>query len=137
MILAVGSKNPVKSAAALQGAQQLFQRSDIEVANYDAPSQVSDQPMGDEETLLGARNRALATYNAYHAEHGRYPDYSLGLEGGVRVEKEGYLECFAWIVVYNGHFYSKASTASLLLPQALKKMIVDEGKWHQEVICHN
>jgi inosine/xanthosine triphosphatase len=129
IILAVGSKNPVKSAAARNGASKLFQMDNVSVENFDVPSLVSDQPMGDSETLTGATNRARLAYEAYcEAHNGVPPTFSVGLEGGVRddSEKES-LECFAWIVVYNGHFFSKSSTASFLLPRAIKKMIIEDG----------
>lgn len=127
--LAVGSKNPVKANAAKNGALNLFVGSEVDCQTFDVPSDVSVQPVGDDETLRGAINRARAAYEEYRrANNGEAPTFSVGLEGGVRDDSEKTsLECFAWIVVFNGTFVSKASTASFLLPQALRKMILEDG----------
>lgn len=115
--LAVGSLNPVKNNAALLGAQKALKQ-EIETFGFDVPSGVSDQPMSDSETLLGAIARAKNAYNAFKAAHGTPPDFAVGLEGGVgpSIVCQEDLECFAWIVVYDGHKLGRARTGSFLLP---------------------
>ena len=54
------------------------------------------------------------------------PDFSVGLEGGVQsIGNE--LECFAWIVVFNGSFLGYARTASFRLPSVITNLVVNEG----------
>ena len=88
--IAVGSGNPVKAAAVravLERVQPALQLTSIEVA-----SGVPDQPMGDEETQRGARNRAIAALRATGAELG------IGLEGGVVELPDGRMRSCAWAV---------------------------------------
>jgi inosine/xanthosine triphosphatase len=132
IIVAVGSKNPVKCDSVKIGLQRLLNKAGakpvIEVVGFDVPSGVSNQPMGDAETQEGAKQRALNVYAEYQKVHGELPDFAVGLEGGVRKDlSESFLECFAWMVVYDGSFCSKASTASILLPGAVARLILEEG----------
>jgi inosine/xanthosine triphosphatase len=123
--LAVGSKNPVKVNAALVGAQKALSGGEVSVFGYDVPSGISEQPKTDLETLQGAINRAKNAYNAYEAEHGKGPDFSIGLEGGVApsIFCNEDLECYAWMVVYNGTQFGRARTGSFLLPPAITQLI--------------
>lgn len=57
------------------------------------PSGVADQPMGDDETVRGARNRARQARVA-HPE----ADFWCGIEGGCLLDGVG-LACFAWVAV--------------------------------------
>ena len=56
--VAVGSRNPVKLAAVRAGLGDLL--GPVDVVGADAASGVPAQPMGDEETIRGAVNRARA-----------------------------------------------------------------------------
>ena len=65
---------------------------------FSSPSGVSDQPIGDEETRLGATNRAKHAFEAWTVSHdGQPPAYSVGLEGGIDRTSQG-MECFAHMV---------------------------------------
>ncbi len=87
--VAVGSQNPVKLAA----ARALLQRVDphVTVTGVAVASGVAAQPMGDDETIRGARNRALAARQLLDAELG------LGIEGGCIDTAAGMSTC-AWVV---------------------------------------
>ena len=76
--IVVASKNPVKARAALNGFRRVFPEETFEVETVSVASGVSDQPLSDDETLRGARNRARAAME-------RVPDADawVGLEGGV------------------------------------------------------
>jgi inosine/xanthosine triphosphatase len=88
----VGSANPVKVAA----VQAVLNRATpgLVVQGIAVPSGVPDQPVGDEETQAGARQRAIAALAAV-------PEASLGvgLEGGVVELPSGQLRTCAWAVV--------------------------------------
>lgn len=153
--VAVGSNNPVKTEAAKCGVRRAIAASilpgkdfDIQVYQYDVSSGISVQPMGkfaitertyqsshnfdflgDEETLQGGINRARNAYNAHYQAHHEFPDFAVGLEGGVApsVINTEELECFAWIVIFNGKSFGRARTASFLLPSAIRDMIILEN----------
>jgi inosine/xanthosine triphosphatase len=127
--IAVGSKNPIKLSASLNGTRRAWVDKQIEGVGFDVPSGVSDQPMGNEETKLGAGNRARAAYDAYKDSQpdGAKPDYAVGLEGGVMLSPAGELECFAWIAVYDGEKTGYARTGSFVLPPRIRDLVVKEG----------
>ena len=78
MKVVVGSTNPVKINAAKQAFEKLWPDDFWEVVGHSAPSEVSDQPISDNESIIGARNRARYIMREYQ------PDYAVGLEGGLR-----------------------------------------------------
>ena len=86
----VGSTNPVKVAA----VRAVFTRAELsaQIDGLAVPSGVSDQPVGDEETILGATQRARAVLAETDA------DLGVGIEGGV-VEENGHLRTCAWAAV--------------------------------------
>jgi inosine/xanthosine triphosphatase len=89
--IAIGSTNPVKLAA----VQAILGRAFHDGATFTpvtVPSGVPDQPWGDEQTRLGAFNRAG---NAL-AETGA--DLGVGLEGGVVETSVGLMTC-AWCAI--------------------------------------
>ncbi|ORX82957.1 Maf/Ham1 [Basidiobolus meristosporus CBS 931.73] len=77
--VAVGSKNPTKVNAAKRVLQHYFPDKNIHVHMLSVPSGVADQPMSDEETILGAKNRAKAAMEMSEADC----TYAIGIEGGV------------------------------------------------------
>jgi len=79
--VAVGSKNPVKLNATRAGFSQMFPGRSVHVHGYAVPSGVPDQPVGHQETLQGAVNRALVAAAAHNSA--TKIDFSVGLEGGV------------------------------------------------------
>ncbi|MCC6536541.1 MAG: DUF84 family protein [Bryobacterales bacterium] len=92
ILVAVGSRNPVKVNAARLGCGELL-GAPVEAVGVDAASGVGAQPVGDAETMAGAVNRArgaLATVPA--------AEFGIGLEGGVG-EVDGALYCCAWCAV--------------------------------------
>ena len=88
--IAVGSANIVKIRAAQAILAPLAPAAVIE--GIQVASNVPDQPWGDEETIRGARTRALAARDAMDA------DLGIGIEGGV-VDDECGLRTCAWAVV--------------------------------------
>jgi inosine/xanthosine triphosphatase len=91
MIVVVGSRNPVKIAAARAGFGDLL--GPAEFLGTAAESGVAAQPLGDGETIQGAVNRARAALAAV-PEAGM----AVGLEGGV-VEIGAALYCCAWCAI--------------------------------------
>jgi len=116
----VASKNPVKVAAVRLALERTWPEKEFHVEGIAAASGVSDQPKGDEETLLGARNR---TRNAQDAA----PDADLwvGLEGGIVALDDTYMTK-AWMVVWNGTREGVSQSACFQLPPAVCRLL-DEG----------
>ncbi|ATA61032.1 NTPase [Geobacillus stearothermophilus] len=80
--VAVGTKNEAKVAA----VRAVFAAPSWRLVPLDVPSGVSVQPLSDEETRLGAMNRAKRALDAAGAEIG------IGLEGGVmRIDGQWWL----------------------------------------------
>jgi len=88
--IVVGSTNPVKIAAVRAVIERVGSRA--EVAGVGVASGVSDQPVGDGETIRGATQRARAVLAASDA------DFGVGLEGGI-VEDDGIMRTCAWAAV--------------------------------------
>jgi inosine/xanthosine triphosphatase len=89
--VAVGSTNPVKLAAVRAVLARI--QPGLPVEGVEVASGVPDQPMGDEETQRGARNRATAALALTGA------DLAVGLEGGVVALADGRMRSCAWAVV--------------------------------------
>ena len=121
MKVVVASRNPVKIGATEQAFAKLFPDQTLDMVSVDVASGVSDQPTSDEETRVGARNRAMAASDVLPEA-----DYWVGLEGGVEVVDEQ-LMAFAWMAIKgsNGKI-GEARSATLPLPPAVKEL-VDSG----------
>ena len=114
-LIAVGSVNPVKV-----GAVRAVLAALAPVARFEGvavPSDVPDQPFGDDVTIRGARTRAERARQAIDA------DFGVGIEGGCVETAHGMRTC-AWAVVVdrNGRHATGGSLA-LPLPDAVARMI--------------
>jgi inosine/xanthosine triphosphatase len=114
--------NPVKRRATLEAVRVALGTDDVQCQAVEVESGVPAQPFGDEQTLAGARNRAEAA-RAVAPE----ADLCVGLEGGV-VERDGMLECLAWIVVLgtgpNGELIrGESRTATYVLPSEIASLV--------------
>jgi inosine/xanthosine triphosphatase len=89
--VAVGSTNPVKGAAVRAVLARIAPSASIEAVSV--PSGVPDQPMGDEQTIAGALERARACRVKLDA------DFGVGLEGGVVEMPDGTMRTCAWAAV--------------------------------------
>lgn len=116
-IIAVASGNPVKVAAAVEGFRQLFPNRALSVRSVRVPSDVADQPLTDEETLLGASNRARHAQAACPEA-----DFWLGIEGGVHWHAEE-LSAFAWVVVRSAAGLGKARSGTFFLPRVVAELV--------------
>ncbi len=87
----MGSGNRVKVAAVAAVVARLWP--DAVVEGGSVPSGVRDQPMGDDETIQGARARARGALAKTGA------DLGVGLEGGCVELEDGGMRTCAWAVV--------------------------------------
>ncbi|MCK5475279.1 MAG: inosine/xanthosine triphosphatase [Candidatus Pacebacteria bacterium] len=113
----VASKNPVKINAVKIGFEKVFPDDDFEFEGISVPSDVSEQPKDDQETMLGALSRANNASSATSKA-----DYWVGIEGGIqKYDKE--MESFSWIVIKSDSVIGKAKTGTFFLPFEIVKMI--------------
>lgn len=118
----VASTNPVKINTTEIGFAKMFPDIKFNIEGVSAESEVSDQPMSEEETLRGAMNRANnASKKVPNA------DYWVGIEGGLE-EINGEMEAFAWIVIKSKEgVFGKGRTGSFFLPKKVIEL-VKQGK---------
>jgi len=112
MQVLVASRNPVKVGAVEQAFRRAFPSAPLQLQGLAAPSGVRDQPMTDEETLLGARNR-MGFIKAQRPE----ADFWVAIEGGVRPTAAG-MEAFGWMAVQHRQRESCTRSATFQLPSA-------------------
>jgi inosine/xanthosine triphosphatase len=119
-LIIVGSKNPVKISCTEAAFTEAFNQGFI-VNGVNVSSMVADQPIGDEETFLGAKNRAVNSKSVFPEA-----DYWVGIEGGITKDKLG-MSAFAWIYIEDRSGRSGWSkTGSFYLPKAIVDL-VDSG----------
>jgi inosine/xanthosine triphosphatase len=116
-IVVVSSNNPVKLEAVRVGFERMFPDRMFEILPIAVVSGVSDQPMTDSETLLGAKNRAEAAREARPEAH-----FWAGLEGGAE-SYEGRLSTFAWIYIIGPGGHGKCRTATHELPDEIGRLV--------------
>lgn len=120
MLVAVGSRNPVKLACVRAAVAQYWPGAQMEGVSVE--SGVAHQPRTAAEAFLGASNRARHALAAMpEATHG------VGLEGGT-IEDEHGMWAYAWIVIIgrDGRI-GKGQTGRYLLPEGVARLIREEG----------
>lgn len=126
----IASTNPVKINAVISAVAERF--SDAIIKGLEVESGVSAQPMSDEETLLGSRNRAAAVRSlAIEQKNITAQEDSLciGLEGGVfhpsfsENENELWSTVWATALDQNGKQYF-SNGARFPLPDFLSKLLL-------------
>jgi inosine/xanthosine triphosphatase len=108
LIVVAGTTNPAKLKPVQLVFGQVF--ADAEVHGLSVLSGVREQPIGEEETELGAVNRANAALAGVPGAV-----WGVGLEGGVRFSHRG---CFLFgaVAVTDGQRLEVGRTAELRLP---------------------
>ncbi len=132
--VAIGSQNPCKIDSVKSAFHKVFQNLnnnnndndkivyELVFSSHNVPSKVNDQPVGDDETLLGARNRAMGALESAMKLHSssntnddsidQYgpPHFGVGLEGGIEIKESSHnygdstsknkqLWCMAWMAI--------------------------------------
>jgi inosine/xanthosine triphosphatase len=121
MKVVIASLNPAKISAVEEAFSLQFPGQSIDFIPVNVASGVSDQPRSDEETHLGAGNRALNAHALKPAAN-----FWIGMEGGIEAVGDR-LTAFAWMSVLGpGGRTGEARTVTLPLPPAVKAL-VDHG----------
>lgn len=116
--IVVSSLNPVKAEAVKKGFERLFPGDRFEIVNISVESGVSNQPMTDEETRIGASNRAVKAREIIPKG-----DYWVGVEGGCDY-LDNDMVAFAWIVVLGKDKHGLARTALFRLPKQVQDLVM-------------
>ena len=114
----IGSENPVKIESTRKGFEEIFDNiSGFEFIGKSVSSGVGDQPKTNEETLLGAGNRAQRLKV-------KFPDgdFFVGIEGGIQTIGDE-MEAFAWVVILDERMAGKAQTSTFQLPPKIVELI--------------
>ena len=119
MLIAVGSRNPVKLSAVENVFRRVFSR--VNVVAVEVDPRISVMPLSDREALEGARERARQARAALGA------DIGVGLEGATTTVLN-HLLTSGWAAVYDGKRFGLGGGGHLLLPPAVVDKISSEGK---------
>ena len=115
--IVVTSLNPVKQEAVKNGFLRTFPGNVLTVECVSVSSGVSDQPMSDRDTRLGAVNRVRQAKKAMPNA-----DFWVGVEGGCDWI-DGQMVAFAWVVVHSQCRRGSARTALFQLPPLVQSLI--------------
>ncbi|MCW8093280.1 inosine/xanthosine triphosphatase [Alteromonas sp. ASW11-130] len=119
--LLVGSRNPIKVAAAKHALMKVFSSELLVAEGINAPSGVNRQPMSEAETRQGAVNRVNAILQD---EQWTVDDkhWVIAIEGGVDKFSDG--PCtFAYIAIWHQRKWSIGRSANLPLPPQIYKAL--------------
>ena len=119
MIIRVGSMNPVKLGAIREVMAARFPEARFQPVA--APSEVSDQPLGLEETLRGAKNRAKNAFSDCFL--------SVALESGlveVPGSNTGYMNLPA-CAIFDGREMYLGLGPAFELPLDVTRLVVEDG----------
>ncbi|KAL6077862.1 hypothetical protein QOT17_001898 [Balamuthia mandrillaris] len=78
--VALGSTSKIKQAAVREGFSALLPNTSVEVVSVAAASEINEQPVGTEETLLGCKNRLE---NTKAASKDKIFDFFVAVENGI------------------------------------------------------
>jgi inosine/xanthosine triphosphatase len=113
----IGSENPVKIACTEMAFHYVFPDTEFSFMGKISDSRVNDQPMSDQETYKGARNRVENLKDLFPDG-----DFWVGIEGGVEMINDS-MHAFAWMVVDGKNNSGEARTATFPLPGRIKELV--------------
>lgn len=117
-IVIIASANPVKVEVAKLAFTAIFPDESFEFIPHGSESGVSDQPMSEQETVQGARNRLAFVKQTYPDA-----DYYVGQEGGV-FEEDNVMKEMAYIIIADkdGH-KGVGKTATFIVPPKIAELV--------------
>ncbi|MBP7700449.1 DUF84 family protein [Candidatus Woesebacteria bacterium] len=134
MNIFVGSTNPVKVNSVINASIKTWP--EVKVEGFEVASGVSEQPVGDDVTKIGAINRATAVLQLglkkYETDNFKFPDdqvLGVGLEGGVIEDSEGQMWSTVWAVVVDKTGFKEFSNgARFRVPEIVASQIRSGGE---------
>ncbi len=125
MKIIVGSKNPQKIKAVEDLASIYEFLGETSIISVEVDSQISEQPMTLDEIILGAKNRAVNSFNSIDGEQ----RISFGLESGlmpVPHTKTGFMDICA-CAIYDGNDFYIGLSGGFEPPAEVVRLIHQEG----------
>lgn len=124
-MIAVGSTNKAKILAVEEvvRASPLFEK--VRIVALSVPSHVSEQPLTLEETIQGAKNRALGAFSACEG-----CTYSFGMESGLmeaQGTQTGFL-CISVCCIFTGTVYLTGLSTGFEVPPQILQFILEKNK---------
>lgn len=114
----IASLNPAKINAVRSAFSSTFKDQSFEFIGVDVSSDVPAQPLSDQETYQGARNR-VANAKLTYPNH----DFYVGLEAGIDNQTT-----FAWMVIESQTQRGESRSASLQLPSKVLNKISQQNE---------
>jgi inosine/xanthosine triphosphatase len=114
VIIAIGTKNPTK-VNAVKAAFTSYIKG--EFVSINVPSNVSAQPLSDNETMTGAVNRAKNALEAVNA------DIGFGLEGGLVKTEDMYFLCNWGAMIDHNQQPIIAGGARIVIPNEIGSLV--------------
>jgi inosine/xanthosine triphosphatase len=124
MKIAVGTLNKGKVEAVRKGLSYYKDYLAAEVLGVKVDSGVGNQPIGLEETIAGAQNRARLAFESISA------DLGIGLESGIFLvphTKSDYMDTTA-CAIYDGKEFHLGLSSCFEYPREMIKKVLEEGK---------
>ncbi len=124
MKIFVGSKNSGKISSVIRALEKYEEFRSCFVEGKSVDSGVKSQPIGLDETITGAKNRA---FNTFHLDS---CDFAVGLESGifkVPHTKSEYMDTTA-CAIFDGKSFHLGLSSCFEYPKSLISKIFDEGK---------
>jgi inosine/xanthosine triphosphatase len=124
MLIAIGTKNKTKIQALQEALEEVQCFDDFEMLSFAVPSGIAEQPLSLEETILGAKNRAQASFLSPSLT----PKYGFGIESGL-VEAPRTRTGFLNICVcsaYNGKEYSTGFSTGFEVPLPILRRVLED-----------
>ncbi len=126
MKVCVGSKNPVKINAVRSAFEDYF--GDFELSYSEVESGVAAMPMSAEETVAGAKNRALRAQEKFKGY-----DYAVGAEGGVEKTRFGMMVCNYIVIVDRSGKIGVGGGTEFIIPKYMEDRLA-RGEELSEII---
>jgi inosine/xanthosine triphosphatase len=133
LIISIGSKNKVKTAAVEEAFQICFPKSEKKFSNYKIKNTISSMPKSRIELIEGANERAQLALTEKLKElknNEKKSDlfiYGVGLEGGISFEKsisKWFLEGWVAIIHEKTNYISYGRTAGMILPDVIVEKVL-------------
>lgn len=124
MKVGVGTQNKSKIAAVTEAFSNYDEYKKAKIVSCNVDSGVSNQPIGLEETIRGAKNRARAVYEQLDV------DFGIGLESGIFLvpyTKSDYMDTTA-CVIYDGKEFHLGLSSCFEYPKKMIERIFSEKK---------
>jgi len=118
LIIAVGSKNPIKIGAVAEAAALYASLAEAKIIGMEVSSDVSEQPKDITETIHGAIKRAMKSYNS-SKDHA----LGVGLESGLQNFPYTGLMELSVCCIYDGQRYHFGFSPAFRCPKDIQKLM--------------